>query len=102
MLTTFRAAVAAYGPPAAKLTDNGMVYTVRFAGRGRRGGRTSLETELHRLGITQKNGAPAQPQTQGKAERFQQTLKEWLAAQPDQPATITELQTLMDREPLRV
>jgi transposase len=75
VLTTFRAAVAAYGPPPATLTDNGMVYTVRFAGRGRRGGRTSLETELQHLGITQKNGAPAHPQTQGKAERFQQTLK---------------------------
>ena len=97
VLTTFRAAVAAHGPPAATLTDNGMVYTVRFAGRGRRGGRTGLETELHRLGITQKNGAPAHPQTQGKAERFQQTLKKWLAAQPDQPATIADLQSLLDR-----
>ena len=29
-------------------------------------------------------------------ERFQQTLKKWLRAQPDQPATIAELQTLID------
>ena len=30
-------------------------------------------------------------------ERFQQTLKRWLTAQPDQPATIDELQALLDR-----
>jgi len=92
---TFRAAVTAHGPPAATLTDNGMVYTARFAGG--RGGRNHLEHELRRLGITQKNGAPAHPQTQGKAERFQQTLLKWLRAQPDQPTTIAELQALLDR-----
>nr|WP_239536980.1 integrase core domain-containing protein [Arthrobacter roseus] len=36
------------------------------------------------------------PQTQGKVERFQQTLNKWLRAQPDQPTTITELQLLLD------
>ena len=30
-------------------------------------------------------------------ERFQQTLKNWLTAQPDQPSTIDELQALLDR-----
>ena len=35
------------------------------------------------------------PQTQGKIERFWQTLKKWLAAQP-RPATLTELQSLLD------
>ncbi len=44
----------------------------------------------------QKNGKPNHPQTQGKVERFQQTLKKWLAAQPPQPATIAALQTLLD------
>jgi hypothetical protein len=29
-------------------------------------------------------------------ERFQQTLKKWLRAQPDQPTTIAELQALLD------
>nr|WP_245921199.1 integrase core domain-containing protein [Brachybacterium timonense] len=42
------------------------------------------------------NGRGAHPQTQGKVERFQQTLKNWLRAQPTQPASITELQTLLD------
>jgi hypothetical protein len=39
---------------------------------------------------------PNHPTTCGKVERFQQTLKHWLAAQPDQPATITQLQALLD------
>ena len=79
-LATFRAAVAAHGAPASTLTDNGMVYTTRFSGG--RGGRNALEHELRALGVTQKNGRPNHPQTQGKVERFQQTLQKWLTAQP--------------------
>jgi hypothetical protein len=62
------------------LTGNGLVFTTRFAGG--RGGRNALESGLRRLGITQKNGNPNHPQTQGKAGRFQQTLKDWLRTQP--------------------
>ena len=58
-----------------------MVYTTRFAGG--RGGRNHLEHELRRLGIVQKNSRPNHPTTCGKVERFQQTLKKWLVAQPD-------------------
>jgi transposase InsO family protein len=94
VLAEFRAAVAAYGPPASTLTDNGMVFTTRFSGG--KGGRNGLETELRRLGATQKNGRPNHPQTQGKAGRFQQTLKKWLRAQPAQPAAIDGLQALLD------
>jgi hypothetical protein len=71
-----------------------MVYTTRFAGG--RGGRNHLEAELHRLGIAQKNSRPNHPTTCGKVERFQQTLKKWLTAQPAQPATLTQLQALID------
>jgi hypothetical protein len=71
-----------------------MVYTTRFSGG--KGGRNGLETELRRLGITQKNGHPNHPQTQGKVERFQQTAKKWLRAQARQPSTISELQQLLD------
>jgi hypothetical protein len=94
VLATFRHAAQLHGYPASTLTDNGMVYTTRFAGG--RGGRTGLEHELRRLGIVQKNSRPNHPTTCGKVERFQQTLKHWLRAQPDQPATITGLQTLLD------
>ena len=94
VVTEFRAAVAAHGPPASTLTDNGLVFTTRFSGG--RGGRNGLETELRRLGITQKNGRPNHPQTQGKVERFQQTLKNWLAARHPQPATLADLQQQLD------
>jgi len=92
-LATFRAAVAAHGAPAATLTDNGMVYTTRLSGG--RGGRNALENELRHLGITQKNGRPNHPQTQGKVERFQQTLQKWLTARP-RAATLAELQAQLD------
>jgi transposase InsO family protein len=78
--------------PAATLTDNGMVFTTRFSGG--KGGRNGLEHELRSLGITRKNGKPNHPQTQGKAGRFQQTMKNWPRAQP-QPATLAELQALL-------
>jgi len=94
VVACFRAAVARYGAPAATLTDNGMVFTTRLSGG--KGGRNGLETELRRLGIRQKNGKPNHPQTQGKVERFQQTLKKWLRAQPAQPASLAELQHHLD------
>jgi len=94
VLTEFRTAVATHGIPASTLTDNGMVFTTRLSGG--KGGRNQLETELRRLGSGQKNGRPWHPQTQGKVERFQQTMKKWLRAQPIQPATIADLQALLD------
>jgi transposase InsO family protein len=94
VLAEFRAAAAKYGPPASTLTDNGMVFTTRLSGR--RGGRNAFEHELRRRGIIQKNGKPNHPQTQGKVERFQQTLKNWLTAQVPQPATLARLQALLD------
>lgn len=96
VLATFRQAIRTAGIPASTLTDNGMVYTVRLAGIGRQGGRNAFENELRRLHIVQKNGRPNHPTTQGKVERFQQTFKKWLRAQPDQPTTIKQLQTLLD------
>jgi transposase InsO family protein len=94
VLDTFRACCAAHGLPASTLTDNGMVFTTRFSGG--RGGRNAFEHELRRLGIKQKNGKANHPQTQGKVERFQQTLKKWLAAQQPQPADLTQIQGLLD------
>ena len=95
VLGAFRAACARYGPPASTLTDNGTVFTTRLLARGS-AGPGLLELELRRLGITQKNGRPGHPQTQGKTERFQQTLKKWLAAQPSQPADLAALQGMLD------
>jgi transposase InsO family protein len=83
--------VERHGAPASTLTDNGRVYTARFGG-----GRNAFEYLLPLLGVRQKNGSPGHPQTQGKIERFHQTLKRWLAAQP--PAqNLTVLQDQLDR-----
>jgi transposase InsO family protein len=90
VVATFTAAGDAHGWPAATLTDNGAVYTSRFTG-----GRNSFEYLLAYLGIRQKNGAPGHPQTQGKIERFHQTLKRWLGRQPA-ARTLAELQAQLD------
>jgi transposase InsO family protein len=95
VVAAFRQAVADQGIPASMLSDNGMVFTTRFAGG--RAGRDTLngfQAELRRLGVVQKHSKPNHPTTCGKVERFHQTLKKWLRAQPRQPATIAELQAL--------
>jgi transposase InsO family protein len=98
VLATFRETVATHGIPASTLTDNGMVFTTRLSGGSLNGtrGRNSFEHELRRLGVTQKNSRPNHPTTCGKVERFQQTMKKWLASQPDQPTSIAALQALLD------
>ena len=90
VLTAFRNACDAHGIPATTLTDNGFVFTTRF-----RNAPNAFERELAILGIVQKNGRPNHPQTQGKVERFQQTLKKWLRARPP-AATLTDLQALLN------
>jgi transposase InsO family protein len=98
VVTTVRAAIDHHGVPASVLSDNGMVFTTRFAG-GRSGhnARNGFEAELARHRIIQKHSSPNHPQTCGKVERFHQTLKKWLTAQPHQPRTVIELQMLLDR-----
>jgi transposase InsO family protein len=97
VLATFRQTVAEHGIPASTLTDNGMVFTTRLSqGKKGAGTRNGFETELRRLNVIQKNGRPNHPTTQGKVERFQQTMKKWLRGQPEQPSTIDDLQALLD------
>ncbi|MEO7348329.1 MAG: IS481 family transposase [Terrimesophilobacter sp.] len=90
VINDFLRLIDEYGPPASTLTDNGVVYTARFVG-----GKNAFELALPLLGITQKNGRPGHPQTQGKIERFHQTLKRYLAAQP-QASSRAHLQTQLD------
>jgi transposase InsO family protein len=82
VVEAFRAACAAHGAPASTLTDNGLVFTTRLLPSAPR---NALEQELAARGIARKNGKPNHPQTQGKVERFHQTLKRWLARQPPAP-----------------
>jgi transposase InsO family protein len=91
VVAVFLAVIDEYGPPASTLTDNGSVYTSRFTG-----GRNAFEYVLPLLGVRQKNGSPGHPQTQGKTERFHQTLQRWLRARP--PASSTaQLQRQLDQ-----
>ena len=90
VVDTFLAVIDKHGTPVATLTDNGRVYTARFGG-----GRNAFEYLLPLLGVRQKNGSPGHPQTQGKIERFHQTLQRWLRARP--PAwTAPDLQHQLD------
>lgn len=92
VVTAMNDLITHYGAPFSTLTDNGLVFTTRLAGRtGARGG---FEKLLATHGITQKNGRPGHPQTQGKIERFHQTLKRWLRARP-LPDTLEELQAML-------
>lgn len=90
VVTTFLDAVSQYGPPQSTLTDNGQVYTSKYVK-----GKNRFEYALANLGIKQKNGSPGHPQTQGKIERFHQTLKRFLAQQP-KATTINELQNQLN------
>ncbi len=90
VVSTFLAVIDDHGTPTSTLTDNGRVYTARFGG-----GRNAFEYLLPILGVRQKNGSPGHPQTQGKTERFHQTLQRWLRARPPAP-TLPELQRQLD------
>ncbi|MBP1324931.1 transposase InsO family protein [Leucobacter exalbidus] len=95
VVETFTTAAQTHGFPASTLTDNGMVYTARLARGGRQAGLNAFETLLRIEGITQKNGRPYKPTTQGKIERFWQTLKKYLAQHPAD--TIADLQNVLDQ-----
>jgi hypothetical protein len=91
VVASFHGAVAAHGPPASMLTDNGAVFTA-----APRGGRCAMELETAALGIRYHHSSPYHPQTCGKVERFHQTLKRWLARQP-RATSVEELQAQLDR-----
>ena len=93
VVDTFNQTCADHGVPASTLTDNAMVYTTRFSGG--KGGRNAFEARLAHLGTEQKNSTPNHPTTCGKVERFQQTLKKYLAAQPA-AHSLDQLQGLID------
>ena len=90
VIASFNACRGEYGTPFSTLTDNGNVYTARFAK-----GKNGFEYLLSDLGVIQKNGSPGHPQTQGKIERFHQTLKKWLSQQLPAPS-IEQLQEQLD------
>jgi transposase InsO family protein len=87
--STFQRTCEHYGVPASVLTDNGAIFNGRS-----RGGRTSFESDLLRLGVLYKHSTPYHPQTCGKVERWHRTLKGFLAQRPAD--TMLELQQILD------
>lgn len=93
VIESFTTAAEAHGWPQSTLTDNGRAFTTRSDRKNP--SRNGFEQLLIDIGITKKNGKPYHPQTQGKVERFHQTLKIALAHKP--PATsIDELNSQLD------
>ena len=87
----FSAAGAAWGLPARCLTDNGLVFSGKL-----RGVEVDFERRLRQAGIRPITSRPFHPQTCGKVERFQQTLKKWLRRRQRHLHTIEQLQTALE------
>lgn len=89
--TTFCQAAEAFGLPAGCLSDNGLAFSGKLHGF-----EVFFESQLRDAGIRPITGRPYHPQTTGKVERFQQTLKKWLRKQAlanDLDALQTQLDT---------
>jgi transposase InsO family protein len=90
VVTAFYEIAQHYGFPASVLSDNGAIFTASF-----RGDRGALATELAQRGIVFKHSRPYHPQTCGKVERFHQTMKKYLAANPA-ARSLPQLQAQLD------
>lgn len=87
---TGAAALAALSVPAVSLG-----WPARFLSDNAKAFKHVLAEALAELGIAAGHSRPYHPQTNGKVERFHQTLKKWLAKQPA-AVTLAELQTQLD------
>ena len=82
--------IAAHGVPQRLLTDNGAALNP-----SRRGAVGQLVTYIEGFGVEAITGKPYKPTTQGKNERFHQTLFRWLDKQP-LAGTLEDLQGQVD------
>lgn len=89
-IAVFDKGVAACGVPQRLLSDNGIALNP-----SRRGYLGQLVKHLSRLGVQAITGKPNKPTTQGKNERFHQTLFRYLDKQP-LASTLAELQAQVD------
>jgi putative transposase len=89
-IAVFDTAVAAHGVPQRLLTDNGAALNPT-----RRGRVGQLVEHVSQLGVEAITGKPYKPTTQGKNERFHQTLFRYLDQQP-LAESLTELQAQVD------
>jgi transposase InsO family protein len=86
----FSEATEVWGVPLGQLTDNGMNFSGKL-----RGSEVFFERQLRLAGVVPKTSRPYHPQTCGKVERFQQTLKKWLRRRP-MARDLAELQAQLD------
>ena len=86
----FCEAAQAWGLPVGQLSDNGLNFSGKL-----RGFEVFFEAHLRAAGVVPKTSRPYHPQTCGKVERFQQTLKKWLRRQP-LAGDLAELQAQLD------
>lgn len=89
-IRVFDKAVAAHGVPQRLLSDNGIALNP-----SRRGFLGQLVAHVSRLGTEAITGKPYKPTTQGKNERFHQTLFRYLDKQP-LAGSLAELQAQID------
>jgi putative transposase len=89
-IVVFDKAVAAHGVPQRLLSDNGAALNP-----SRRGALGQLVVHVMDLGTTPITGKPYKPTTQGKNERFHQTLFRYLDKQP-LADSLAELQAQVD------
>jgi putative transposase len=89
-IAVFDKAVAAHGVPQRLLSDNGIALNP-----SRRGFLGQLVEHVSRLGVEAITGKPHKPTTQGKNERFHQTLFRYLDKQP-LADTLEQLQAQVD------
>ena len=88
--TTFCQGSQQWGLPAGLLSDNGLCFSGKL-----RGFEVLFEANLRDAGVRPITGRPFHPQTTGKVERFQQTLKKWLRRQR-LARSLVELQRQLD------
>ena len=86
----FDKAVSSHGVPQRLLTDNGLALNP-----SRRGHLGQLVSHIRGLGVQAITGKPYKPTTQGKNERFHQTLFRYLDKQP-LADTLEQLQAQVD------
>jgi transposase InsO family protein len=90
--TTFCAGAQQWGLPAGVLSDNGLCFSGKL-----RGFEVMFEARLRDTGVRPITGRPYHPQTTGKVERFQQTLKRWLRRQDRRHGLARDLDELQAR-----
>jgi transposase InsO family protein len=89
--TTFSQGAQRWGLPTGTLSDNGLCFSGKL-----RQVEVFFEAQLRDAGVRPITSRPWHPQTAGKVERFQQTLKKWLRKRPRLHASIAELQAALD------